>query len=92
MLDQNLGRVPGVPEELCDDDPGGLLPSHLNISEKFAGTGMGICQNNLPPHTWRRGQVFSHFQKFKCLFYLLSGQVTRFVRWPVECCHLLETF
>ena len=88
MPDQNLGCVPGVPQELRDDDPGGLLPPHLNISEKFAGTGMGVCENNLPPHSRRRGQVLIHFQKFKCLFDPFQGQVTRFVRWPAECCHL----
>ena len=87
MSDQDLGRVPGVPQELRDDDPGGPIPPHLDISKEFAGAGMGICENNLPPHSWRRGQVFNQFQICKCLSSHFPEQVTRFVRWPVECCH-----
>ena len=69
MSDQDSGRISRVPEELRDDDPGGLLAPHLNISKESAGAGMGICENNLPTHSWRRGQVFNQFQKCKCLFF-----------------------
>ena len=43
MSDQDSGRISRVPEELRDDDPGGLLAPHLNISKESAGAGMGIC-------------------------------------------------